>query len=205
MTKEKLSQVKEISKKIWNFHKNLSKYEKHTITPYPGATVTFEVSVDVNYGDLDWDVRSTELKLSKELSKFVDSFDMSFNLYRFESQPSRYIPVLDELAVTYQILMVDIEDALRQHFEETGNDLDPEYFDNVTHFNNFNDFWRDVQTYYELGTVKLPKNQAQIKLTREYNAIVTKGSSVVRVGCQQIEFAVIEQLVASYKTLNGKK
>jgi len=75
---------------------------------------------------------------------------------------------------------------------------DGDWIQFMTECDSFNEFWTELEKEFEDPNAPQP---VVINLSRDYDAIIKKGSNLVEVGCQRIPIETVRKIVESYDAL----
>ncbi len=183
--------TKEQAKAIWDIYTANKKQQSVSFSPLAGVDVTlmYVYTFSLRYG-IESELVDSNVKLSRELKKFSDKFDMGFEYLVDSISLDEYIPKKEF-------------NALDKAFDKARNSI-PEIIRNrvsdLHNYSSFENFWKNIQGKVEVLNAPAP---TMVKLNLSYTAEVAKGSNNVRVGCQTIPIENIKELVRVIESVNA--
>lgn len=197
-------------KQIWKLY--TSAYNKTTNVKYDNELFSAVVSVSVGEG-LD-DRPNIEYDIVSHKSKTNLNFSSGMILDLLESSNIHG-------GVDYQAIYEEVWNRVDIIVNLLNDEAKPEYDDDVEPYEIYIDNWlleSNTQTEFisnvferiddiydgciDLGGV--PKQKVTIELNTIYKAEITKGSDIIKVGCQSIPIEKVQEILNAYNELNKK-
>lgn len=181
--------------KAWNLYKENSNTKKTVIDRIPGVTITASYYYDfsLRYSHVDIEVDETDVKLSKamkELDNYLGGYTLD-ELIGDNADPSDFVPTKEYNAVqkAWSAFIALLPETTRRALG------------NLDEYSDVEAFWKAIN---DIQTGVKPAGPTTIKLTSDYDAIITKGRPNIRVGCQSIPIETLRQVLATVDELNSK-